>query len=206
MTRWDNDSPDENDSYPDDRDDDQPHYDRMGPDHDEWLYPELILDPGDPLDSARQFLTFKYSVSGVATLNRLQGVFYAYDGVCYPAIEDEKIRAELYDFLDVAVRWDKESSSYVPFKPTKTKVSSIVDALRALTLITRDQSPPMWIDRLPEDPSPNELLCCRNGLLHLPTGELYPSSPRFFTTNAIDLGYDPDAPTPSRWLRFLDEL
>jgi putative DNA primase/helicase len=203
MMRRNDDPPDESDGYPDDGYDEQPYYRKS---YDVWLSRQLILDPGDPLDSARQFLMVKYSVRGVRTLNRLQAEFYAYDGICYQPIEDEKIRAQLYDFLDGALRWDPESSNYVPFKPTKTKVSSVVDALRALTLITRDQSPPMWIDRRPEDPIPNELLCCRNGLLHLLTRETYPSSPRFFTTNAIDFDYDAAAPTPSRWLQFLDEV
>jgi hypothetical protein len=81
--RWDNDPPDESDSYPDDRYDDQPHYDRTRPNYDEWLYHQLILDPGNPRESARQFLMLKYSVCAFRTLNWLQGVFYAYDGICY---------------------------------------------------------------------------------------------------------------------------
>jgi putative DNA primase/helicase len=50
------------------------------------------------------------------------------------------------------------------------------------------------------------MLPCRNGLLHLPTGKLLPPTPRFFSPNALDYDYDPNAPEPRLWLRFLAEL
>src|SRR5215831_17619375 len=203
MNNSDDELPDENGSY--DESDALPDCDWMLLGY-KWSKGQLVLDPGAPLFSARCFLMINYSECGVRELHRLQGVFYAHDGICYQSKEDEKVRSEIYHFLDRALRYDEESSSLVPFKPTKTKVSSVVDALNAVTIIPRDQLPPMWIGRLPANPAPNELLCCKNGLLHLPTGILYPSSPRFFTTNAIDFDYDPDAPEPSRWLQFLDEL
>jgi putative DNA primase/helicase len=49
----------------------------------------------------------------------------------------------------------------------------------------------------------------KNGLLELPeSGErrLLPHSPLFFSQTAVPFPYDPDAPSPERWLRFLGEL
>jgi putative DNA primase/helicase len=46
----------------------------------------------------------------------------------------------------------------------------------------------------------------QNGILARSTRELHPHSPRFFNTHCLPFAYDPKAPTPERWLRFLAEL
>jgi putative DNA primase/helicase len=49
-------------------------------------------------------------------------------------------------------------------------------------------------------------MACTNGLLHLPTRDLLPHSPAFFTQNALDYDYDPAAPKPVSWLAFLNQM
>jgi putative DNA primase/helicase len=49
-------------------------------------------------------------------------------------------------------------------------------------------------------------MACANGLLHLPTRDLLPHSPAFFTQNALDYAHDPAAPRPVLWLAFLNQL
>jgi P4 family phage/plasmid primase-like protien len=53
---------------------------------------------------------------------------------------------------------------------------------------------------------PDAVLVCRNGLLHLPDRTLAPLTPQFFTRNGIDYDYDPNAPQPTKWLKFLDQI
>jgi putative DNA primase/helicase len=50
-----------------------------------------------------------------------------------------------------------------------------------------------------------ELFACANGLLHLPTGKLYPASPDFFCVSASRVKYDRKAKAP-RWEKFLCAL
>jgi putative DNA primase/helicase len=45
-----------------------------------------------------------------------------------------------------------------------------------------------------------------NGLLHAPALELFPPSPRFFTPNALSFRFDARAPSPERWLAFLQSI
>ncbi len=59
-----------------------------------------------------------------------------------------------------------------------------------------------WKERAP----PRELIACRNGLLHLPTGDLIPATPRYFTHNALAFDFDPNTPEPRQWLAFLHQL
>ncbi len=55
-------------------------------------------------------------------------------------------------------------------------------------------------------PCPSEIIACRNGLLHVPSGELLEPTPRFFTRNALAFDFLPDAPAPRQWLDFLNQV
>ena len=52
----------------------------------------------------------------------------------------------------------------------------------------------------------DEIVACQNGLLHVPTKQLYAHTPEFFATFAVPFDYDPCTPEPVEWLRFLDQL
>jgi len=43
-------------------------------------------------------------------------------------------------------------------------------------------------------------------VLHLPTMARIEPTPQLFVTSALDFDYDPDAPPPTRWLEFLDQV
>jgi putative DNA primase/helicase len=47
---------------------------------------------------------------------------------------------------------------------------------------------------------------CTNGILHLPTRKLLQHTPAFFSLNALDFDYGPNAPKPAEWLKFLSQL
>jgi putative DNA primase/helicase len=50
------------------------------------------------------------------------------------------------------------------------------------------------------------LLCCSNGTVDLRTGELLPFSRDHHITRQANAKYDVNAPTPNRWLRFIEEI
>ena len=77
--------------------------------------------------------------------------------------------------------------------------------MRCCSLIPREWDTPCWLDKNGYSPAPN-LVACRNGILNLETRKLQPHDPLFFTANCLPLDYDPDAPKPKRWLRFLEEI
>ena len=165
---------------------------------------KVVLNPGDPLPSARAFLDVHYTQDDVRTLHYHAGVFYAWDGRCYPEADTATIRAELYRFLDVAVRLDGQRKQH-PFRPTSTKVTNVGDALKAETNLPKSITAPAWLDQAPDLPA-SEILACQNGLLHLPTLALMPRTPLFYSHNALTFDYDAEALEPEKWLRFLDDL
>ncbi len=146
----------------------------------------IILDPRDPLPSARTLVETRYTRNGQDTLHYHAGMFYAWSGTCYPALDDATIRAEVWHFLENAKRYIKKNK-VVPFQPNRAKVGDVLDAVRAVSNLPASVSAPAWLGNAAATaPSPKELLPCANGILHLPTLELEPPTPAFFTHNALD--------------------
>jgi putative DNA primase/helicase len=166
----------------------------------------LILDPLDPLPSARVFVAERHTVDDVVALRRQAGIFYSYEpnGAAYRERADATVRADVYAFLETAKAPGKDGDP-VAFKPTNEKVTKVIDALNAVTNLDPSERAPRWLANNP-GLNPLDMLACPNGLLHIPTRRLLPPTPEFFTFNGIDFPYDSDAPTPRQWLSFLDAL
>jgi len=162
----------------------------------------LVLDPADPLPTARHFVQLEHSVGDVAAIKHHNGIFYAHDVAsgAYREHDEGRVRAELYAFLE-PTRTPKGDA----FRPTKPKIEHVLDALRAVTNLPTAVCPPCWLD---DDPGldPLDMLACGGSLLHIPTRRRIAAGPRFFTLNGLTFAYDPNAPEPSAFLQFLDTL
>lgn len=171
----------------------------------------LILNPGDPMESAREFVTRKYFDNDVLCLRHQASVFYAYDDEqgSYIERDEASIRAELYTFLDGAKCWSKgakkDEPALVPFYPARAKVENVLDALRAVCNLPASVQAPCWLSKDSQF-APLDLLAAPNGLLHIPTRTFHLKSPHFYTLNGIDFPYDPHAPEPAHWHAFLHSL
>jgi putative DNA primase/helicase len=53
---------------------------------------------------------------------------------------------------------------------------------------------------------PDELIACKNGLVHWPTRKLHPHHPGYYVHHSVPFEFNPQAPKPERWLEFLNEL
>jgi putative DNA primase/helicase len=61
--------------------------------------------------------------------------------------------------------------------------------------------------RIADAPFPaNEVVACRNVLLHVPTMQAVPHTPNFFSLVSLGYDYDADAPEPKLWLQFLKDV
>jgi len=164
-----------------------------------------ILDRQNPMASAREFMRLNYRHSGVETLKFQAGLFYQWDGASYPEADEKMVEGGLWKFLDGA-RIPGKGDTLEPFLPTRTRVGDVLAALKAQTVMHKGTRAPSWLDGDDVAPPATEFMACRNGLLHLPTRELWPASPAFWCHNAVDFDYQPDAPEPKQWLKFLNDL
>ena len=133
------------------------------------------------------------------TLIHYRDEWLRHQGSHYVQVEPKAIRGGIWQFLDTA---DDGT-----FQPDGKSVSYTLDALTGLCLIERDAfKPPCWIDPKPDDPPAHEILACKNGLLHLPSGMLLPHTPRFFTRNGLPFDYNAKAAMPKAWIARCAEL
>jgi putative DNA primase/helicase len=165
----------------------------------------LLLYPGAPLISAREFLRAHHTRQDMPTLHHQNATFYGWEKTHYTEAKTEEVRAALYAFLDEAFRPGLKPGEVVPFSPTKSKVANVMEALAAEAQLPAVARPPSWIDDK-DNPPAVDLVSCANGLLHLPTRKLMPHTPAFFSLNALDFDYQPNAPPPTEWLKFLKQL
>jgi putative DNA primase/helicase len=165
---------------------------------------ENVLDPSDPMRTARRFLEASFTRDGLSTLHYYLGQFHTWTGAAYPAAEDAAIDAALYHFLGAA-QCRSKGGGFEPYKPNQARVSNVLAALRAVAHLPGAIVPPVWLDGQAPAPA-GELLACRDRLVHLPTGETFPHSPNFFTPNALPVDYLPEAGESAEMSRFLDDL
>lgn len=186
---------------------------------------KLILDPGQPLIAARNFLRLHfcngaglvYEGEGITSAlmpehieNRVLycqgGVFYTWDGSHYPAIEEETVRAMIYDFLDQCWRAGDKGDEYVKFDPTRDKVSNVMDSVRAICSLPTSFIAPAWLKNAVPDVDPEDTVVLANGLLHLPSQGVLNPTPDFWSHNAVPYNFDREAREPTEWLTFLNSV
>jgi putative DNA primase/helicase len=134
-----------------------------------------------------------------------RGVFHRYTGGVYQCSEaaDADLRAVIYDFLEKAN--ERRGDDVRVFKPNKSRVDLVVDALRGIAHLSASLEPPCWLDGRPK-PSPSDLIPMRNGLFHVPTRKLLPHDPEYFALNALEFPYEPRPAAPRAWEKFLNDL
>lgn len=83
-------------------------------------------------------------------------------------------------------------------------MDNALDALKALVNAPSSKAMLGWPCLI--EPTPDaELIAVRNGLLHIPSRDLLPHDPRFFTAGSVNVTFDPNALAPVMWLKFLHE-
>ncbi|GLS36056.1 hypothetical protein GCM10010869_16450 [Mesorhizobium tianshanense] len=170
-------------------------------------HPEIskILDPSDPLTIAKKLVAGSMTdEAGDRLMQRHKGAFYQFRNNFYRQVNDEEIRNRVWRYLGRAQCWDAKANKALPFKPNKHIVANVCEALQSVCMVA-DRDPPFWIKEQDDQPPPNELFICANGLLHLSTKRLLPVTPNFFCLSGSDVRYDEKATCPE-WTAFLNSI
>lgn len=162
----------------------------------------LVLDLKSPMRSARHFVERHHDSDQGRTLHCLNRSWYTHAGGRYVEVDGDVVRASIYGFLDKALKPVK--NSLVPFDPDMREVTRVVDALRSEVIVSSGAQP-FWLNGY-TGPEARDICSMINGLLHLPSRQLLSHTPGFFTVNSVPYAWDPRAPAPVEWLKFLDML
>lgn len=165
--------------------------------------------PGQPYRNAERYLSEHcQGEDGHRLMLSHHGEFRRWDGSAWRPVAPADLRAHLYAWLEEGSyrhQTKDEQWEYLPFSPTRHKLSDVVDALHGAANLPADVEVPAWIGG--DGPAPaGEFVACANGLVHVPTRKLLPATPDLYVHHALPFSYDPGAPPPARWLAFLDDL
>lgn len=147
-----------------------------------------------------------------------------WDGRAYRVLDEKEIKAELTESIKAAfdrehlkhlARWKANGAEGSP--PTAPKVTTkcvgnALQALAGMSLLRGLIEPPAWIGDCEREWAAGEMLACNNALVHLPSfaegKEQYSikPTPLFFSPNALDYHFDPNAFEPANWYAFLQQL
>jgi putative DNA primase/helicase len=167
----------------------------------------LMLSPDNPRKTAIEFVTRECMVEGAKPpaycLHHHRGNWYTWSGSDFTEVEEADVIRRLYNFLDDCFTIRKQA--VVPFTPTPHAVNQILHGLKYGVLLPRENNPPFWIDG-EQRVGGDDLIACSNGLVNVTTGELSPHTPYYFNVNSVPFDYDPDAPAPMLWRKFLRQL
>ena len=154
----------------------------------------------DAAETGKRFLGGTV-IDGVPRLRFWRGMFHLWRQGAYRELDNAEVRSELITCLN---------QSY--FRLTTAATNNVLDQVKAQSILSFKIEPPVWITKEPGSWPGDEILVCRNGLVHLPslvagsTEYMRPPTPTFFTTSALDCDFQLNVPAPSTWLQFLSQL
>jgi putative DNA primase/helicase len=168
-----------------------------------------VLPTDNPLVVVEAFVKAKFqTATGDRTLHYYRGGYYRWCGTHYEQVEAKENRSLLYHFLKDALTFGANGLPK-PFKPDPTKIYKIMDALEGAIYLPGKAQAPFWCPMVANRPcreASRGLIPCKNGVLDVETRELREHNPYFFNLNCLPFDYDPDAPKPVRWMKFVHEL
>jgi putative DNA primase/helicase len=158
---------------------------------------------------------------------RYRGEFLHWVGGAYQPVSDEQTKGALTataraefeaDHDDKLRRWqekktqDPQTAGSPPvMKKVESKlVGNVNQALLSVSMLDDNVLSPSWLGA-PGPFAASETLACQNGLIHLPSFVTRSEpwrcdpTPQFFTRNALNFPFNPDAPAPTLWLEHLSK-
>lgn len=172
---------------------------------------QIVIQPHDPGSTAKLFRELRRR-----TLINHQDEWLVWNGAAYASVVDDTIRSEVRTFLEACyVRSIQEVrgemvEKLTPFHPKRNDVDEVYKALKDnFHVPPQTMELPCWLDgadRQYAKLDPRNLISCKNGLVDIRTRKLYPATAEFFTRTSLDIEFDPAAPRPDRFFRFLGEV
>jgi putative DNA primase/helicase len=166
-----------------------------------------IFDKQNPYKTAEIILDDYFTINEKRILIYWQD-FYLWENGVFKLTEKDYIKKKIAFILSKAKRYsgDGGAEKTKPFSPSDKDIREVLEALKLSVLIDlSEKQPPIWLNQN-DKYDKNKIINIRNGLLYLPTKELLPHTPHFFSVNQLEFDYDPHASEPTHWNNFLNSI
>lgn len=130
--------------------------------------------------------------------------WWKFDEDCWTKVTERDIKNRLWPHLarqHYERRTKEDVVTELPWRPTRAKISDVMDAMISIVSLPTKASAPMWVPEAemfpPYDCAPGDLIGMSNGLLNWRTRTLERHTPALFNVTGLGFCYDPDAACPS---------
>lgn len=165
--------------------------------------------PVDPAAVADKLLE-KTAYNGDPTFKRYQDNTYRWVGYRWVPMEDAMVDKWLWDELRHAnfeyVDGRTGLKGHKRWLPNRNKIGDVRAAMYATIALDGENEQPLWLGNPGFNVPVGSLVAMANGLLEVPSRNLYPITPRLFNLVGLPFNYVHDAPVPVEWLKFLHEV
>jgi putative DNA primase/helicase len=166
--------------------------------------------PTSPFDVAQKLYKDHALGDRMTHLWSHRGNWMAWKTTCWVEIDEAELKQALYSVLSTKWYWRVTAKTEEPceWSPNKHKVADVIEALAAVTHLSARIDPPAWTGPLHSAMTTPaaQMISCKNGLFDLSNRTLVEHTPDLYNLVSVPLDYDPDAPDPEEWLRFLQSL
>jgi hypothetical protein len=104
---------------------------------------EVVLSASSPYDTAKEFTKRYCAQDGVVIVFFSQDQFWRWNGRHYAVEPIDNIKAQVYAFLDGALKW--VGGNKTRFQPTPKTVNDVMDGLKYGLKLPPEVKPPMWL-------------------------------------------------------------
>ena len=178
--------------------------------------PELekyVLDPARTRPIVQVFLKSRYTdTNGRRRLHYADGRFWIWTNNKYELISEDVLLSLVIDFLtDMAITANnlfpkngKSVRNAFPANPTIAK--SIIDDLKGYITLTSGEIEDGWIGDDTPSFNPKQVLYGPTQVYDWKHDKFYDPDPRCFNRSTLAVDYDPNAPNPIKFIKFMKSL
>lgn len=180
---------------------------------------ELILNSKTPYNSAECLIKNRFTYLENRIVYFCGDAFWLWKKKYYEEVKPNKIRQDVYDFLnnakvEVKKKIDPKSNiiELIGFDPNTSKVDNVIDAMKAIC--DSEQTPESgasWIENR-NFRSTKNLIIFSNGILDFEkwildkSTPLIPHTPLLLNPSYLPFDYNPQAKKPLNWIQFLNTI
>lgn len=166
--------------------------------------PGIFSHPDAPMRVARELENTWVTKQG-RTLNHWRDTWMRWTGTHWTEAGPSALKSRLYHKLEHAIYLapnKKGEMEQKPWNPSMKKISTLMDAIAAVTYLDETIEPGQWLGHTKGGP---RLISCANTMVDPITRDTRDHTPAYFTTSAVPYAYDPEADCPE-WLSFLEKV
>lgn len=160
--------------------------------------------PDAPMRVARE-LEPTWIKDGSRTLHHWRDTWMRWTGTHWTEASVSSLRSKLYLKLEHAIFYAPNRKGELepkPWNPSLKKITSLVDAIAAVTHLPDEIEPNDWLGQHKGGP---RLISCKNTMIDPITKNTVPHTPAYFVTSAVPYDYSPEAECPE-WMAFLEKV